>query len=50
LNQIYDQDDDGNYEQEVDQAAANVADEAKKPEDDQNDNYGPEHGCSFRLS
>jgi hypothetical protein len=31
LNEVNDQDDDGNYEQEVDQAAANVADEAKKP-------------------
>jgi hypothetical protein len=32
LNQVNDQDDDGNYEQEMDQTAANVADEAKKPE------------------
>jgi hypothetical protein len=32
LNQIDDQDDDSNYEQEVDQAAANVAEQAKKPE------------------
>jgi len=50
LNEVNDQDDDGNYEQEVDQAAANVADEAKKPEHDQDDNYSPEHGYSFRLS
>jgi hypothetical protein len=50
LNEIDDQDDDRNYEQEVDQAAANVADEAKKPENDQDDNYSPEHGYSFRLS
>jgi hypothetical protein len=28
LNEVKDQDDDSNYEQEVDQAAANVADEA----------------------
>jgi hypothetical protein len=42
LNEVNDQDDDGNYEQEVDQAAANVADEAKKPEHDQDDNYSPE--------
>jgi hypothetical protein len=48
LNEINDQDDDGNYEQKVDQAAANVADEAKKPQDDQDDNYSPEHGYSFR--
>jgi hypothetical protein len=44
LNQVNNQDDDGNYEQEMNQAAANVADEAKKPENDQNDNYSPEHG------
>jgi hypothetical protein len=49
LNQINDQDDDGNYEQEMDQTAANVADEAKKPEDDQDDNYSPKHGYSFRF-
>jgi hypothetical protein len=50
LNQVNNQDDDGNYEQEMNQAAANVADEAKKPENDQDDNYSPEHGYSFRLS
>jgi hypothetical protein len=50
LNEVNDQDDDGNHEQEVDQAAANVADEAKKPEHDQDENYSPEHGYSFRLS
>lgn len=50
LNQVNYQDDDGNCEQEMDQTAANVADEAKKPEDDQDDNYSPEHGYSFRLS
>jgi hypothetical protein len=49
LNQVNDQDDDGNYKQEMDQAAANVADEAKKPEHDQDDNYSPEHGYSFQL-
>jgi hypothetical protein len=32
LNQIDDEDDESNYEQEVDQAAANVAEQAKKPE------------------
>jgi hypothetical protein len=42
-NEVNDQDDGGNYEQHVDQAAANVADEAKKPENNQNDNYSPEH-------
>jgi hypothetical protein len=35
LNEINDQDDHGNYEQEMDQAAPNVADEAEKPEHDQ---------------
>src|SRR4029453_13259468 len=50
LNEVYDQHDDGNYEQDVDQAAANMADEAKKPEHDQDDNYSPEHEDSFRLS
>jgi len=50
LNQINNQDDDGNYEQEMDQTAANVADEAKEPEHDQDDNYSPQHGHSFRLS
>jgi hypothetical protein len=47
LNQVNDQNNDCNYEEKVNQTAANVADEAKKPEDDQNDNYGPKHGCSF---
>ena len=32
LNQIDDEDDDSNYEQKVDQAAANVAEQSKKPE------------------
>jgi len=44
LNQVNNQHDDRNYEQEMDQAAANVADEAKEPEHDENDNYSPEHG------
>jgi hypothetical protein len=44
LNQINDQNDDGNYEQEMDQTAANVADKAKKPEHDQDNNYSPKHG------
>ena len=50
LNEVNDQDDDCNYEQEVNQAAANVTDENKKPQHDQDDNYSPEHGYSFRLS
>jgi hypothetical protein len=44
LNEVNNQDDDRDHEQEMDQAAANVADETKKPENDQNDNYSPEHG------
>jgi hypothetical protein len=32
LNQVDDQDDHRNYEQEVDQAAANVAQQTKQPE------------------
>ena len=44
LNQVNNQDDNGNYEQEMNQAATNVADETKKPENDQDDNYSPEHG------
>ena len=50
LNEINDQYDDGNDEQEMDQTAANVADETKKPQNDQDDNYSPEHGYSFQLS
>jgi hypothetical protein len=50
LNQVNDQDDDGNYEQKVNQASANVADEAQKPKNDQDNNYSPEHGYSFRFS
>jgi len=43
LNQVNNQHDDRNYEQEMDQAAANVADEAKEPEHDEDDNYSPKH-------
>jgi hypothetical protein len=43
LNQIDDEDDESNYEQEVDQAAANVDKQAKKPEHEQDDNYSPQH-------
>jgi len=50
LNQVDDQDNDGNYEEKMDQTAANMTDEAKEPEDYQDDNYSPEHGYSFRLS
>ena len=47
MNQVNDQDDDGNDEQEMDQATANVADEAKNPENDQDDKYSPEHRVPF---
>jgi hypothetical protein len=50
LNQVNNQDDDRNYEQEMDQTTANVAEQAKKPEHDQDNNYSPEHWYSFRLS
>src|SRR6516162_3929807 len=44
LNQVNNQDDERNYEQEMDQAAPNVADKAKEPEHDQDNNYSPQHG------
>ena len=47
LNQVNNEDDDRNYEQEMDQTAANMAKKAKKPEHDQDDNYSPEHGVPF---
>jgi hypothetical protein len=50
LNQVNNQHDNRDNEQEVNQAPANMADEAKKPEHDQDDNYSPEHKYSFRLS
>ncbi len=43
LEQVNDQDNNGNHEQEMNQTAADVADEAKKPKNDENDYYGPEH-------
>jgi hypothetical protein len=50
LNQLNNEHDDGNHEQKMNQSAAKVADEAKKPEHDQDNNYSPEHWYSFRLS
>jgi len=38
-----DEDDESNHEQKVNQAAANVAEQAKKPEHEQDDNYSPQH-------
>jgi hypothetical protein len=49
LDQVNDQDDNGDHEQQVDESAAKMADEAEKPEHDQDDNYSPKHGYSFRL-
>jgi len=43
LNQIDDEDDESNYKQEMDQAAANVAEQTEKPENQQDDNYSPQH-------
>jgi hypothetical protein len=50
LNEVNNQDDDGDYKQEMDQAAANVAKQAEKPENEQNNNYSPEHAWSFSFS
>ena len=51
MNQIDDDDDESEYEQEVDRAAANVAEQAKQPKDEQDDNYSPQHGViPFPLS
>jgi hypothetical protein len=47
LNQINDHDDDGNHDQEMDETAADVAEEAEKPENEQDNNYSPEHGVPF---
>jgi hypothetical protein len=44
LNQVNNQDDEGNDEQQMDQTPANVTDEAQEPEHDQNNNYSPQHG------
>jgi hypothetical protein len=42
-NQIDDQNNDCDYEQQMDQSAANVAEKTKKPENDENYKYGPQH-------
>src|ERR1700730_8424999 len=49
LDQVNDHEDDGNHDQEMDETAADVADEAEKPEHDQDNNYSPEHGVPFDL-
>jgi hypothetical protein len=43
--QVNDEDNNGNHEQEMNQTAADVADKAKKPKNDEDDYYGPEHIC-----
>jgi len=43
LNQIDDQHNDCDYEQQMDQSAANVAEKTKKPENDENHKYRPQH-------
>jgi cation transport regulator ChaB len=47
LDQVNDHDDDGNHDQEMNETAANVAEEAKKPEHEQDNNDSPEHGVPF---
>ena len=50
LEQVDESSNNGNHEQEMNQTAADVADEAKKPKNDEDDYYGPEHGYIFPLS
>jgi hypothetical protein len=47
LNQIDDQNNDCDYEQQMDQSAADVAEKTKKPENDENYKYGPQHNFYF---
>jgi cation transport regulator ChaB len=49
LDQVNDHDDDRNHDQEMDETAADVADEAEKPEHEQDNDYSPEHGVPFDL-
>jgi len=41
--QVEDEDNDGDDQQNVDQAAGNVKAEAEEPQDDEDDEYGPKH-------
>ena len=51
LEQVNDHDDDGNHDQEMDETAADVAEEAEKPEHEQDNNYSPEHDVlTFRQA
>jgi len=43
LNQIDDQNDDCNYEQQMDQSTANVAEKTQKPKNQENYKYRPQH-------
>ena len=47
--QVYDQDDDRDDEQQVNERATEVSDEPEKPEDQENNEDGPEHMFSFEL-
>ena len=47
LDQVNDHDDDGNYDQDMDEPAANVGEEAEKPKHEQDNNDSPEHGIPF---
>jgi len=49
LEQVNDQDNNGNHEQKMNETAADVADEAKKPKNDEDDYYGPEHGICLSV-
>jgi hypothetical protein len=43
LNQVNDQDNDGNHEQQMDQSATDVSEKTQKPQNEENHNYGPQH-------
>jgi negative regulator of genetic competence, sporulation and motility len=45
--QVYDEDDQGDHQQNVDQAAGNVKAEAENPQNKKNDENSPKHILSF---
>jgi cation transport regulator ChaB len=47
LEQTNDHDDDGDHDQEMDETAADVTEEAEKPEHEQDNNDSPKHGVPF---
>src|SRR4051794_29839105 len=47
--QVHDQDDDRDDEQQVNERATEVTDESEKPENQENNEDGPEHMFSFEL-